>query len=610
MIYNNLIFFLIAIVLFSTNVPAGTPPFSGLITSLLYLLSLVVYFGVCKMLFRRVGLSSGRYFKAEKQGTVFGLFFFGYLIYGLDIKYYLTPASIESTLPSLANVAGIILFFGYFVVLWLVARPCYEKVFDRTYRAIDFTFFNLKSNLPIILPWLILSFFHDLLLLIPSDGIKDFLASFWGDLIFFAVLLVLIMFIFPPLIRRLWGCTRLPDGSLRDSLESFCRKQDFTAELYLWPLFEGRVLTAAVMGFVPGLRYILLTPAIIEAMTREELESIMAHEIGHVKRYHMFLYIFLILGFSIFVGFLIEPALRVVFSYDFLIDWMVKQDLAPEQVFVYAGTASVLFFLVIYFRVIFGYYIRNFERQADAHVFKAVGNATHLISSFERLARLSGDSRDKPSWHHFGIGERVDFLEDCQRDPAHIKRQDTKVRLSLLIYVLVLVLTVGLVGKFPTEKYINQYKEKYTEAYLIDKIENGSEDFRVLRLAGEFMSFRGKEELALAAYEMALDINENDPENLNSLAWLMLTSKNLQLRKPLRALRYAKMAAKIKPAGHILDTLATAYWANGFIKEALATEEQAVLVDKSRAAFYRKQAKKFNSITYEQELQQLKGELE
>lgn len=393
---------------------------------------------------------------------------------------------------------------------------------------------------------------------------------------------------------------------MRDSLEAFCRKQNFTAEMYLWPLFEGRVLTAGVMGFIPGLRYILLTPAIIESMTQDELEAVMAHEIGHVKKYHLLLYVFLVAGFSVFMGFLMEPALRVVFSSTFLIEFMVNRHITPDQMFTWLGTVSLLVALVIYFRFIFGYFIRNFERQADAHVFQAIGHADSLISAFERLAILSGDIRDKPSWHHFGIGERVDYLETCSSNPSLVKAQDKKVRASLFVYLVVLVLTVILVGRFPTEKYIEQYKEKYTEFYLVDKIEHGSDDYKELFLAGDFMLFKKREAEAIEAYEMAVSLEQGDAELLNNLSWLYLTSSDLNLRNPIRALRLARDAAAIEPAGFILDTLARAYWANGFVEKAVETEKQAAFADPTRADFYRQQAEWYQSMSYEETIERRK----
>lgn len=602
MIYNNLIFFLIAIVLFSTNQPGDAPLLPAVYSVGLIGVSLYVFYFAVLRLFKRVGASSSRYFRAETQATVLGLLLFTFFIYVADIKYFLQPLSLADHLPSLVNAAGLAVYFVIYSLIWIVARPSYQRVFDRVYTASGFAYSIFKMNLPMVLPWLVLSITYDIISNLPFPAFQSFLESFYGDLAFFVLFLFSVIFFFPPMVLRLWGCQKLPQGELRQELEAFCSKQKFKAEMYLWPLFEGRVLTAGVMGFIPGLRYILLTPAIIESMTKEELEAVMAHEIGHVKKYHLLLYVFLVGGFSLFMGFLMEPALRFVFSSTVLVEFMVNRDITPDQMFTWLGTLSMLGALVIYFRFIFGYFIRNFERQADAHVFKAIGHADSLISAFERLAVLSGDIRDKPSWHHFGIGERVDYLEKCGKDPELVKAQDRKVHTSLFVYLMVLVLTIFLVGRFPTEKYIEQYKAKYTEFYLVDKIENGSEDYKELFLAGDFMLFKKREADAVEAYEMAVHLEKHDPELLNNLAWLYLTAKDHDLRNPIRALRLARDAATIQPSGFILDTVARAYWANGMVEEAVATEKQAAFADPQRAQFYHQQALWYQSVSYEESL--------
>ncbi len=602
LIYNNLIFFLVAIVLFSTNQPGEAPLLPAVYSVGLVGVSLYAFYFVVLKLFKQVGASSSRYFKAETRATVLGLLVFACLIYVADIKYFLQPLSLADHIPSLVNIAGLAVYFVIYALIWIVARPSYQRVFDRVYTAGGFVFSNFKMNLPMVLPWLVLSIVYDLIANLPFPVFQELLASVYGDLAFFVLFLFSVIFFFPPMVLKLWGCQKLPQGELRSDLEVFCQKQKFSAEMYLWPLFEGRVLTAGVMGFIPGLRYILLTPAIIESMTKEELEAVMAHEIGHVKKYHLLLYVFLVGGFSVFMGFLMEPALRIVFSSTALIEFMVKHDITPDQMFTWLGTISMLCALVVYFRFVFGYFIRNFERQADAHVFKAIGHADSLVSAFERLAFLSGDIRDKPSWHHFGIGERVDYLEKCSEKPELVKAQDRKVRASLFAYMAVLVLTIFLVGRFPTEKYIEQYKEKYTEFYLVDKIENGSDDYKELFLAGDFMLFKKREAKAVEAYEMAINLEERDPELLNNLAWLYLTSNELSLRNPVRALRLARDAAAIKPTGFILDTVARAYWANALVEEAVATEKQAAFADPQRADFYHQQAQWYRSMSYEESM--------
>ena len=60
-------------------------------------------------------------------------------------------------------------------------------------------------------------------------------------------------------------------GLLRSSIEQFCRRQNFSSEILYWPLFEGKMVTAGVMGIVPKFRYLLLTPALLSALDQEEL---------------------------------------------------------------------------------------------------------------------------------------------------------------------------------------------------------------------------------------------------------------------------------------------------------------------------------------------------
>ena len=65
----------------------------------------------------------------------------------------------------------------------------------------------------------------------------------------------------------------------------------------------------------------------------------------------------------------------------------------------------------------------------------------------------------------------------------------------------------------------------------------------------------------------------------NNLAWLLLTAKEKAIRNPERALTLARAAILIKEQSHILDTLATAYWANGLVEEAVVTELKALRLD-------------------------------
>ena len=597
-----------AIFLFSMDAAAEAPLLPGWLAAIVFVMLLAGYDRLCRYIFaRKDAFVSAGYFRAEKTLMISALFFFLATLYLCDAKYYLAVFSFGNRLPAMVNFFGLALFLAYLSLMWRIGRVNYGKVFGRRYPAAVFIGSNIKSNLPIVLPWVVLSLLYDLTALVPSPPLHALLASQWGDLIFFSVFLLFVMFFFPPLVRRLWGCEKLPEGPLKEHLTRFCSRQQFSAELYLWPLFEGQALTAGVMGIVPGRRYILLTPAIIETMSLAELEAVMAHEIGHVKKGHLLLYVLLIGGFSVLTAVLAEPLVYLLLSREFFYSVMAKGQVSPDTVLTLAGAVPLLIAMIIYFRYIFGYFIRNFERQADLHVFSVLGSSHALISAFEKIAALSGDIRDKPSWHHFGLGERIACLEKSEKDPEKIGRHNRKVRYSLIGYVVILATLVGLVQLIPTAQLARQYEESFAEVVLLEKARQEPEKALWKRLLGDLMISRQLEAKAFEAYEQALALEPANPEIMNNLAWLLLTSVDPSLRDPGRALTLARSAVIIQPRGYIFDTLATAYWANELVEEAVASERQAIIADPGQRKYYQAQIERFIRHNYQETLKRQPG---
>ena len=84
-----------------------------------------------------------------------------------------------------------------------------------------------------------------------------------------------------------------------------------------------------------------------------------------------------------------------------------RQTTAMSALFVWARCSRFL----IYFRFIFGYFMRNFERQADALRLYPFQRALFRWSQRCRKLRMtSGQPANKPNWHHYSIGERINFL--------------------------------------------------------------------------------------------------------------------------------------------------------------------------------------------------------
>src|SRR4030042_6277406 len=95
--------------------------------------------------------------------------------------------------------------------------------------------------------------------------------------------------------------------------------------------------------------------------------------------------------------------------------------------------------LVLFFRFLFGFFMRNFERQADLFALKALGSPEPLVRSLEKIGFFSGQSRNLPSWHHFSIAQRVETLKKAGRFPELVRRQDRKIYWSVGLFFFLLV---------------------------------------------------------------------------------------------------------------------------------------------------------------------------
>ncbi len=597
MFYNNLIYLLVVIFILTTKTIPATPALAAHTALLLFLLKGVVFSLVARRIHRGGRIQqSPRYFAMEQRLSILAIAALGIDVYLLDCQYYFTNLPWLNSLPTLPQLGGIMLFFGYLAIIWTEARKSYGLVFGRSYGAWSFISSNLKANLPIILPWLILSLLSDLLTISPLPAVKNFLASPWGEPTLFLLLFLLMALIFPAIIIRLWGCTPLPPGKERERIEAFCQSQNLAyADILSWPLFEGRMLTAGVMGLTRRFRYLLITPGLLKAMTEDEIDAVLAHEIGHVKRHHLQLYILFFAGFLIFAQLITYPSLYLLLSSNIFYKLISISGQSPSDALTFASMAPMLILMLVYFRYLFGYFMRNFERQADLHAFSTMADSRPMIFVLEKIAYLSGNIRDLPSWHHFGIGERVDFLLRCERDRSLVKRHDRKVALSLACYLLAAATAGLLIWQTPSNLLDGAPRAKFAQAVIEQKISQTPNDPLWHHLLGDLQHERKQYPQAINAYEEALRLNPADAETLNNFAWLLLTAEETALRNPKQALRIAKKAAALTPASHILDTLARAYWLTGNRQQAVAREEQALAMAPDNEDYYRKQLDLYKS---------------
>ena len=591
MIYNNLLYLITVIIIFSTGSVPDKPQIPFTAALIIFIAKGGVYHYLVNHAHSRGRkFSDKKYFSIEQKFSLLAIFIFAIDVYLLDIKFYLSFLSLNGNLPALLSLGGISLFFFYLSLLWLAARKNYQVIFGRHYSAKEFVINNIKFNLPIVLPWLIINFIADFLKILPFPLSRMLASSEWGEYILFLLFFLLLAIIFPVLIKNLWNCQAMPDGPARSHMEEFCRKQNFKyTDIMLWPLYEGKMLTAGVMGLSKRYRYLLITPALLETLTPYEIEAVLAHEIGHVKKYHLQLYLLLFMGFGLVASLLASPLLYILLNSNFFYHIINATKIDPETALTFWGTAPIFIIMLVYFRYVFGFFMRNFERQADAQVFKLLGDSTPLISSLEKIGWLSGNIRDKPSWHHFGIGQRVDFLEKCSKDKSLIARHDRKLYGSLILFLALLAFSGGIISNMPME--LNEKANiKFVEAVLQQKAHREPDKAIWHRLTGDLKQELGKDAESLAAYEKSLTLEPDNPETLNNLAWLLITTSDPAISDTERALFLALQASLLRPtAGYIMDTLAATYWANNMLEKAIETEDRAIGHDPANRIFYRRQ---------------------
>lgn len=100
---------------------------------------------------------------------------------------------------------------------------------------------------------------------------------------------------------------------------------------------------------------------------------------------------------------------------------------------------------------------------------------------------------------------------------------------------------------------------------------------------------------AVLAYRHLMALQPDDPEALNSLAWLYCRAEDPWARDPAQALALAERAHALKPAPHITDTLAEAVFLTGDLPRALQLAEDALARAEHRRRYYRKQRDRFRS---------------
>lgn len=292
------------------------------------------------------------------------------------------------------------------------------------------SFYFRTTVLLFLVPWCVLGAAYDLMdsPLIPEflheAGSRDYTTVAFGS-----ALIVAVFTAAPLFLKVIWVTRPLPGGPLRRRLEEFARRVGFTyRNILIWDTQGAGVVNAAVAGLFGFCRYVFITDTLLERMSEDEVVAVFGHEVAHARLGHMPFFLTFLVAFSMFLLALSGPVASALFGYG--LPGATIQILTP--VIMIGG----------YWGLLFGFISRRFERQADLY-----GAGWTSLEAFtgalEKLAVLNGVPRDIPSWRHFSIARRVDFLERTREDPAAVRQLEANLRFALGTFLVIACLSVA-----------------------------------------------------------------------------------------------------------------------------------------------------------------------
>ena len=215
---------------------------------------------------------------------------------------------------------------------------------------------------------------------------------------------VVVFSLMPLLLRYIWDTVRLGPGELRDGLLGLCRAHHVgVRDILVWRT-GGQMLNGAVMGLVAPARYILLTDALLESMPPPQVDAVMAHEVGHVRRRHM-----------VWLG---VAALGGIMAASIAADLVLRRlplGVQREEWVQMAGAGAALAVGL----ALFGYVSRRFEWQADAFAVQHLSGhrrgvdatitpeaVAHMTDALRAVCVANHIPPEKWTWRHGSIRTR------------------------------------------------------------------------------------------------------------------------------------------------------------------------------------------------------------
>lgn len=181
---------------------------------------------------------------------------------------------------------------------------------------------------------------------------------------------------------------------MKDRFLAFARNARVgEVEFYLWPTTRQRTANVLVSGYLK--KQILIADYLLDQCTEEEIQSVIGHEFGHIKRHHLLIRLLLMIAWP--------PLIQLI---SFLGDKYAPD--APEWVIL----PTLLTFCGLYFGLFYLLVSRIHERQADSYALRLGIDPATFANALVKMAKLN----------HMNTSQKSRITEAVQTHPSISRR--------------------------------------------------------------------------------------------------------------------------------------------------------------------------------------------
>lgn len=161
-------------------------------------------------------------------------------------------------------------------------------------------------------------------------------------------------------------------------------------------IVNRELINAFATGILPFSKIILIGMPLLKNLTNDELKAVIAHELGHTKKHHLF-YLMLIMIVVQIIIMIIYNHMILPFFLLHKFGWVVK------------GITFGL--LLVLSNEILGFFQRIMEHDADKFAAKIVGKNS-IKKALEKLNEITGGKLQVKSISHPTLEQRLLFIEE------------------------------------------------------------------------------------------------------------------------------------------------------------------------------------------------------